>query len=108
MRARVILSTVFCFLFWFAAAPAGAQLRSRPALASPPAGWWTPATGALAPLRWHMGELLAQERRRRRAPGTVLMIVGGAVAAVGILTDESVLIVGGVVVAAVGLYRYLQ
>ena len=44
---------------------------------------------------------------RRRAPGTVLMIVGGAIAGAGILTDESLLIVGGVVVAGYGLYIYL-
>jgi hypothetical protein len=51
--------------------------------------------------------LLAQPGRRR-APGTVLMIVGGAVAGAGILTDESLLIVGGVVVAGYGLYIYLR
>ena len=45
---------------------------------------------------------------RRRAPGTVLMIVGGAIAGAGIITDESLLIVGGVVVAGYGLYIYLR
>ena len=51
---------------------------------------------------------LLTQRGRRRAPGTVLMIVGGAIAGAGILTDESLLIVGGVVVAGYGLYIYLR
>lgn len=44
---------------------------------------------------------------RSRAPGTVFMIVGGAVAVAGLIADESLLVVGGVVVGAYGLYLYL-
>ena len=46
-------------------------------------------------------ELLAQ---RRSQPGTVYLIVGGAVAVAGILVEEDILIIGGVVVAGYGLY----
>jgi hypothetical protein len=108
MPARALLSAACAFLFWITAAPAAAQTRSPAVFASAPATWWMQPADALSPLRRHTRDILFQEGRRRRAPGTVLMIVGGSVAAVGILTDESVLIVGGVVVAAVGLYRYLQ
>ena len=50
---------------------------------------------------------LATVAVRRRAPGSVLMIVGCAVAVAGLLTDESLLVVGGVVVGAYGLFLYL-
>lgn len=53
-------------------------------------------------------DLLVGSAVRRRAPGTVLMIVGGAVAVAGLLADESLLVVGGVVVGAYGLYLYLN
>ena len=45
---------------------------------------------------------------RRRAPGTVLMIVGGAVAVAGLVADESLLVLGGVAVGAYGLFLYLS
>jgi hypothetical protein len=60
------------------------------------------------PVGERLGEDLLQRTGRPRAPGTVLMIVGGAVAGAGILADESLLIVGGVVVAGYGLYLYLR
>jgi hypothetical protein len=111
VRVRVVLPVIFALLLLAHAAPADAQQKPSSALLQAQQAWWTGAvTGdALAPLRRHTREVLAQQvRRRNRAPGTVLMIVGGTVAAIGILTDESVLTVGGVAVGAVGLYRYLQ
>lgn len=64
--------------------------------------------GLAVSLGQRLGEDLLQRTARPRAPGTVLMIVGGAVAGAGILADESLLIVGGVVVAGYGLYLYLR
>lgn len=58
-------------------------------------------------VRRHATDLLAQRRARAHDRGTVFMIVGGAVAVVGILADEGLLIVGGVVVAGYGLYLHL-
>ena len=52
--------------------------------------------------------LIPSRIRRHAAPGTVFMIVGGAVAVAGILADEGILIVGGVAVAGYGLYLYLR
>ena len=52
-------------------------------------------------------DLLVQQRRSR-APGTVFMIVGGAVALVGLFAEESLLVIGGVAVAGYGLYLYMR
>lgn len=60
-----------------------------------------------APSAWE--EDAAQQRRARRGqPGTVFLIVGGAIAVAGIVADEGILIVGGVVVAGYGLYLNLR
>lgn len=100
-----------------------ALVCGSPAPAQSPAGGprlptpWASVDAHLPPaaLPWaeavtpRLGEaLVAQRASRRRAPGTVLMIVGGAVAGAGIITDESLLIVGGAVVAGYGLYLYLR
>ncbi len=48
---------------------------------------------------------------RRSAPGVALMIVGGALFLAGAIIDSragDAVMVGGVVVAAIGLYQYLQ
>jgi hypothetical protein len=52
--------------------------------------------------------LAVQRRRADRGPGTVFLIVGGAVAVAGILADEGLLVVGGVAVAGYGLYLNLR
>ncbi|HEX9705420.1 MAG TPA: hypothetical protein VGA20_09255 [Gemmatimonadales bacterium] len=56
----------------------------------------------------HVVDVIAQRRRARRDPGTVFLIVGGAVAVAGLLADEGLLVVGGVVVAGYGLYLNLR
>jgi hypothetical protein len=53
-------------------------------------------------------DVFLQQRVRNRAPGTVFMLVGGAVAVAGLLADESLLVIGGIVVAGYGLYLYLR
>lgn len=63
----------------------------------------TPAVRADPPAP--AADLFEQRRRRaRRAPGTVFLIVGGAVAVAGILAEEDILIIGGVGLAGYGLY----
>lgn len=62
----------------------------------------------LVPLASPVAPLVQARAARNRAPGVLLMIVGGAVAAAGLVTDESVLVVGGVGLAGYGLYLYLR
>ena len=77
---------------------------------------WASAEPDLSPRqdRWRTAvesrpeDVLVGRAARPRAPGTVLMIVGGAVAIAGLVADESLLVVGGVVVGAYGLYLYLR
>jgi len=73
------------------------------------------AAGAqlLAPVRADADQrpLVHTPAYRRNAPGVALMIVGGALFLGGAIVSGQAgdaLMVGGVVVAAVGLYQYLQ
>lgn len=82
----------------FVASARLAQLAIRPAQPS-----------VVTAVTWTTDDLTAQRRRRvRRDPGTVFLIVGGAVAVAGIVTDEGLLVVGGVVLAGYGLYLNLR
>ena len=66
----------------------------------------------LAPTRSQQARKLAHEPAYRHSePGVALMIVGGAVFLAGAIIEGrggDLLMVGGVVVAAIGLYQYLQ
>jgi hypothetical protein len=108
MMPRLIVTSVAILVLSVGnAARAAAQGRppAGPRLTAP----WASVTGARGlPVGQRLGADLMQRASRPRAPGTVLMIVGGAVAGAGILADESLLIVGGVAVAGYGLYLYLR
>jgi hypothetical protein len=103
MRLVAILALLACAAAPRTAAQTPSYDESLRALAAIELAGRTPAVQAHTPAP--PADLFEQRRRRaRRAPGTVFLIVGGAVAVAGILADEDILIIGGVVVAGYGLY----
>jgi len=104
------------------AVPAAAAQVVAPAVATPSgtepsavARFGPSAAGAelLAPVRAQAAqrELAHEPAYRGNAPGVALMIVGGALFLGGAIVGDragDALMVGGVVVAALGLYQYLQ